>query len=440
MNSNLKLLRNTMTLGLGAASAQLLGIMAVPVLAHVFDARDFGLFAIFFLGSQLLGTCFAARYEQAIMVAEERHIRPLTALCVGLAAFSALVGALVLAVFAHDLDLAFGASLGLAWPMTCITAFFVSLAVTFSMLASRRQNYRDVSVSRFCKAMIAILIQVALGLTILPGAWGLIIGETIAAGLAAAILLSSRRWLYISDLRLNFFNRRSRQALLLVASRYHLFPKFGLPHFLINSLSGFTLIAIIGARFSSVEAGQYFMMQRIVMLPAGIISAAISQVLFLEAHQQLKKAGRFDGVVFRVIVVQVTIGAILLLTLLFFGADLFSLVLGSQWLPSGQLAELFAPYVAVHLVLSSLAPVPVVAGQQKLALILSVIQNVLFVGGFFVPAWLGMPLGSAVSTSIYISMPYMICLIVLFFVMSRTPGSFPIAGTNRFPSAEGLDL
>ena len=67
------------------------------------------------------------------------------------------------------------------------------------------------------------------------------------------------------------------------------------------------------------------------------------------------------------------------------------------------------------------APVPVIPRQQKMALILSIIQNAIFVGGFFIPAWLGMPLERAVSISVYISIPYMVSLIVLFFVISRTP-------------------
>ena len=168
----------------GAASAQFLGVLAVPVLARVFNANDFGVFAMFFLGSQLLGTCFAARYEQAIMVAEERHVSALTALCVSLAIVSALASVLVLTLFARELDLIFNTSLGLAWPLTSIAAFFVSITTTFTMVASREQYYGGISVSRFCKAMVAILIQAALGLTILPNAWGLIIGETVASGVA----------------------------------------------------------------------------------------------------------------------------------------------------------------------------------------------------------------------------------------------------------------
>lgn len=365
MSSNLKLLTNTLTLGLGAASAQLLGLIAVPILARVFNAQDFGLFAMFFLGSQLLGTCFAARYEQAIMVAEERHVRALTALCVSLAIVAALASALVLTLFARDLDLIFNTSLGLAWPMTCIAAFFVSITTTFTMVASRRQNFGGISASRFCKAMVAILMQAALGLTILPNAWGLIIGETFASGVGAPLLLSTRRWSYLSDLRLNVFDFRQRRPLLLVAQRHQSFPKFGLPQVLINSLSGFILIAVIVSLFSSVEAGQYFMTQRIVTIPAGIISVAIAQILYVEAYKLVQKTGKFDGAVIRVLILQVLLGATLFFALLFFGIQMFSLVLGSQWPPSGHLAELFAPYVAVHLVLSALAPVPVIARQRQ---------------------------------------------------------------------------
>ncbi|WP_202366263.1 oligosaccharide flippase family protein [Mesorhizobium sp. L-2-11] len=436
MNSNLKLLTNTLTLGSGAASAQFLGVLAVPVLARVFNANDFGVFAMFFLGSQLLGTCFAARYEQAIMVAEERHVSALTALCVSLAIVSALASALVLTLFARELDLIFNTSLGLAWPLTSIAAFFVSITTTFTMVASRRQSYGGISVSRFCKAMVAILIQAALGLTILPNAWGLIIGETFASSVGAALLLSARRWSCLSDLRLNVFEPRQRRPLLLVALRHQSFPKFSLPQFLINSLSGFVLIVIIVGFFSSTEAGQYFMMQRIVTIPAGIISIAVAQILYVEAHQLVQKTGRFDGAVMRVLILQMLLGAILFFVLLLFGVQMFSFVLGSQWAPSGHLAELFAPYVAVHLVLSALAPVPVIARQQRMALILSIVQNAIFVGGFFIPTWFGMSLERSVSVSVYVSMPYMISLIVLFFVVSRTPRPFSVA-RDHFSGAEG---
>lgn len=439
MNSNLKLLKNTLTLGLGAASAQFLGILAVPVLARVFNAQDFGLFAMFFLGSQLLGTCFAARYEQAIMVSEEKHVGALTALCISLAFFSALMSAFALTMFARDLDRIFDASLGWAWPMTSLAAFFVSLSVTFTMLASRNRSYGIISSSRLSKAIASIFIQAALGLTIFPGVWGLIIGETFASIASAIILMMASNRSHIKLNKMIFFSGRYVKLISIVSRRYGSFPKFSLPQFLINSLSGFVLIAIILRNFSPGEAGQYFMMQRIVTIPAGIISVAVSQILYLEAHQQLKVLGRFDGSVIRAIILQLFIGIPLFVALFFFGSWIFPLVLGTEWTPSGRLAELFAPYVVVHLVLSALAPVPVVANRQRAALVLSIVQNTIFVGGFFLPAWLGMSLEEALSISIYTSIPYMVFLILLFLFVSRSPELFSSVTADHFSGVKRVN-
>lgn len=366
------------------------------------------------------------------MVSEEKHVGALTVLCVGLALFSALMSAFVLTMFARDLDRIFDTSLGWAWPMTSLAAFFVSLSVTFTMLASRNQSYGIISSSRFSKAISSILIQAVFGLTIIPGVWGLIIGETLASIASAVILLVALNSSYMKFHKMNLPSGKLIKSLSIVSSRYSSFPKFSLPQFLINSLSGFLLIAIILRNFSSGEAGQYFMMQRIVTIPAGIVSVAVSQILYLEAHQQIKTQGRFDESVIKAIAIQLFIGMPLFVILFFFGSAVFPLVLGTEWAPSGRLAELFAPYVVVHLVLSALAPVPVVANRQKAALILSIMQNTIFVGGFFLPALFGMSLENALSISIYASMPYMVFLILLFLLVSRSPASFSWMATGHF--------
>jgi O-antigen/teichoic acid export membrane protein len=107
--------------------------------------------------------------------------------------------------------------------------------------------------------------------------------------------------------------------------------------------------------------------------------------------------------------------------LFIFGSALFKFVLGSQWEHAGRLAEIYAPYVAVHLVLATLAPTTMIANRLGAAFVVSIVQNLIFLIGFWLGSVLYADAGKALALATYASIPFMTGIIVWYFWLSKSP-------------------
>jgi O-antigen/teichoic acid export membrane protein len=417
MTTLVGLARNALILGFGTASAQLLGVAAMPLLARIYNPADFGMFAIFFLGSQALGNNLAARYEQAIILADKREVAAVATLCFSLAIVLGPVIALGMVLTGPMLDRTIHVAIGPAWPLLGLSSMLVSIAVTLEMLAARQQLYSVTSVGRFTKIAVMLVLQGLFGLTILPNVWGLIVGEIIAIMISiVALVFGLRRSLRLGQAQ---GYKRRRHEVQAVAAKYSDYPKINLPHSLINSVVAWAIMGVVVATFNVSDAGNYFMMYRVVMLPAGFLGIAIAQVYYRDAAEAMRLHGRFDRLTIKVIGMQGVIGVLFAVILGLFGEDLFRIVLGPQWSLAGRLASVFAPYVAVHLVLSTLAAVPNITNNLRWAFVLSVLQNVIYVGAFWVGTKRSGDITGAVAMVTHVSVPYMLAIVGWYVVVSR---------------------
>lgn len=130
----------------GTAAGQLLALFAAPVLARLYTARDFGLFATISAVIVIVGTLGPARFELAIpLPASDRHAFSLT----HLALFSTVVvsagTALTLALAGDDIAGAFGQPELMPW-LWVVPVGVLALGTyqSLNQLAIREQRYTAV--------------------------------------------------------------------------------------------------------------------------------------------------------------------------------------------------------------------------------------------------------------------------------------------------------
>jgi O-antigen/teichoic acid export membrane protein len=421
----IKFIFNAARIAWGSGLSQAITLLSMPIMARLFTPAQFGAFGVFFLGSQLLGATLAGRYEQAIMIAgPEKEATALAALSVALAAVLAAAALPFSILFMRELDQAVGLKLGWAWPAMVVTGLFVSIFTTTSVLAIRTGDLNEVSWSRLAKTLVSTVVQMGLGLVGLASSWALVTGEALAA-CASALLLA---WVTAGAKSLgdvhSWLANRSQVAVFIrytgVQARRHIdFVAINLPHTVFNAASGLLTTVLIASIFSPGDAGSYFMMQRIAFLPASLFGAAMSQIYFQAASEASRETSRFDGLLVRTTGLTAAIGSAVALPLLVAGPTLFRYVLGEHWRVAGTLAQLLAPYVAVHLTLSTLAPTPIVGRKLRWAFAVNVIQNLLFVGVFLCVTLWTHSISSAVAWAGGASIPFMLCVIGWYWQMSR---------------------
>jgi O-antigen/teichoic acid export membrane protein len=421
--------RGGAVVGLGVAASQVINILSYPVLSRLFSPADFGTFSLFFFGMQVLGASLAGRYEQAVMMCRT-HVRARHALM--LAQVTAVIATLVLvAIFGllhRNLDAWTGSQLGAYWMVVPIAGFFVAAQTSLTFMAVRLGRYGAVSVARILKSAAAFTIQIALVYSIWGGVGALIAGETIGAALSIIPVLSAgRRNKDRNILR----SRRGRRYIARLAGLYIDQPLWNLPHVFLSQLSRWAMAMMITGIYSPTEAGAYFMMFRVVMMPSTLVSRSLSQVFFRAAAEEQRRTGSFRHALKSVTAVLIGLGFVATAVLMLYGPDLFVLVLGNQWVEAGKMAAIFAPYVILQMVLATVAPSYLLGGRQKSMLAVACLQTTIFLVGFLIGHALGKNIYWAIGMSVWLSVPYMAAMLYWYWRMSVTPASMTKEGLKH---------
>ncbi len=323
-------------------------------------------------------------------------------------------------VFAHAaFDTATQVSLGLWWPVVALCGLLVSAGTTLTVLAIQRERYAAVSASRLTKPLVSLGLQATLALTILPGLAGLAAGEIIGAFSATGLLYLQLRKVDVFASMPRPDRTLHRKYIFGIARKYSIFPLASLPQVFSGSVAALLTAILVASFFSAHEAGQWFMMQRVAMLPAGLVGTSMAQIYFAEAATSIRRDGSFAVVFRRVAVGQALIGLFVATILTLFGGFLFPFVLGNNWIQAGQLSVIYAPYVAVHLVLSTLAATTILSKRQTQAFLVGLGQNLVFLGALALACSLQVSVEVALSVAVWASVPYMLAVVGWYWTLSR---------------------
>jgi O-antigen/teichoic acid export membrane protein len=399
-------------------------LLVMPILVRIYDPAAFGAFSVFLTGVTTLSSVASTRYEQAIVLA--RSSRAAVAV-IQLAFFVAILVCSASAVFllfvGSFLDTQFKVALGSTWILGAALALPLSFLTTLTMISVRYERYTLISALRGMKLILSGAAQVTIGVSFLPGVSGLIAGEFLGNATTACICLFALRQLHKrTSRRFDWFLEKFLwREMIVVAKKFFVFPVINTPQVLANGLFGWTTILVMSSMFSADDVGFYYLTQKVAMAPASLAGQAVSQVYYREASTAAQCEGIFYRPLLRVIAIQMLIGVPFAFILFFFGSEIFSLAFGAEWRRAGRFAEILAPYVAVHLVLASLAHTTIVAGRQSTMLFLSVIQNFVFVGGFIIGAMDGGTIETGIRGAMAISVLYMLGIIAWYVKLAKTP-------------------
>lgn len=411
--------RGGVIVGLGVVVSQIINILSYPILSRLFTPEDFGAFALFFFGMQVLGASLAGRYEQAIMLCRSpiraRHL-------LSLAQVTALLSTIVLVaffgVFAAQLDALTDTNLGTYWVAVPVAGFFVSVQGSLTFLAVRFSRYGLVSTTRIIKSGAAFLIQVILVYSIWGGVGALIFGEILGAAFSIIPILRTQ---WAPGTPGTIHSRRGRRYALKLAAVYIDQPMWNLPHVFISQLARWLMAMLISAFYTTADAGAYFMMFRVVMMPSTLVSGSLSQVFFRAAAEESRRTGRFNSSMKSVVLPLLGLGVFITLTLMIKGPWIFVMVLGEQWHSAGEMAAIFAPYIVLQMVLATVAPSYLLRGRQKSMLGVASFQTAIFLAGFCLGHVMTQDIRWAIGTSVWLSLPYMAGMLLWYWWMARTP-------------------
>ncbi|XHS80281.1 lipopolysaccharide biosynthesis protein [Burkholderiaceae bacterium UC74_6] len=378
------LLRATFTLLAGGALAQILPLLLGPWLTRLYTPAEFGQYAFVWTVATNLGVVACARFEFALPLEQDEGAAAiLLGLCVRVLAGVLLVSALVAAVLAQDLPLAW------SLPLAVLASSLTQLLMQW---ATRAEVFHRLALARIVQYGGGAVLQVVLG-TMAFGAFGLVWGALIAALLAALLLMRPSPqggWTGLWG--------QSREGLREMVRKHRDFPIYNTPHAFVGALQDSLALWLIAAAIGDAQAGFWALALRYLKAPASLVGGALSQVLY----PRLAQAGSVQEgrrVVLQAMAVLGGLAVALMLVLIAIGPWLFRTVFGAQWTEAGELARALAPYIAVHFVAAPLSVAPMAWKAQAWMLRLALVGQLMFIAGLAVGLHWGGLIGAAWGVS-----------------------------------------
>lgn len=351
--------RSLAVVGVGTALGQGALVLASPVLARLYDPRDFGIMSVYAAVLSILVAVASLRFDFAIPIAADPvEAVHLLGVSVALALGSSIVVGVVVLPWGAQVAGALGAA-SLA-PFMWLLPIALLAASTTQALASWAVYHRMFSALGRLRAVQGVAqagAQAALGL-VNAGPIGLIVGDIAGRVVGTGQLLRS---LFATLRSTGISGGRIRQA----ARDHWDFARVMTVASLLSAVSLQVPFLLIPAFFDLESSGQYFLAYRVLVLPASLVAAAVSQVFFGEASLRRADKPKLHDLA-RNVAVSLFVFSIPTYGMVAVGGPvLFEAVFGPSWGPAGTYAQIMAPSLVFWSVASPISSLPLVGRRER---------------------------------------------------------------------------
>jgi O-antigen/teichoic acid export membrane protein len=380
----------------GSALGQGLVVASAPLLTRLYTPADFGVLAVYGSIVSLVAVVAALRYEFAIALPEEdESAANLLLLSLGIVLFVSLLAGFGVWLLADQLVRSVNT------PTLKPYLWLVPLGVlgtgvyeVLSFWAVRKKAFTTIARTRFTQSLGQVLTQAILGLLQLgPGGLllGQVVGKTGGSGTLATLTYKHGK---------EAIKRVSASGVRRVAFRYRRFPMLSSGTALLNRAGLYLPPILLAAFYGPQVAGWFALGQRVIGLPAMVISKSVSDVYMGEAAQLVRTDPHALERLFVKTAKHLTLVGAPPLAVLALGAPwLFALVFGEGWREAGVYAQLMAVAFLAQFVTTPLEATFLVTERQDLGLARHAIRLVLVVGSLSLAHWARW--GPVVAISLY---------------------------------------
>lgn len=360
---------DVLTLVTGTTIAQIITILASPIITRLYGPETFGLFALFTSITSIIGVVACMRYELAIMLPEsDEDAANVLGLCVIIVTIVS-VGSIIPLFLLQQSLLQFlkapqlGAFLWLVPPTIFVSGIFLAL----NYWNTRTKQFHRLSIARVMRSGSSTGTQLGLGF-LGYASGGALIGASVLGQMAATLTLG----IQIMRDNLSFFKQNvSWKGMNDVLIRYSNFPKYDIWSAILNSLSWQIPIFLLSYFFSTTVVGYYSLGMMMIQLPMSFIGGAIAQVFYQRAAEA-RMENNLRPLVENIFKILVKIGLYPMMVLLLIGQDLFIIVFGSQWGIAGLYVQILAVWAFIWFISSPLSTIVSVLEIQSWGLYLNI--------------------------------------------------------------------
>ena len=401
----LNLFRSTMVRNAGKllsahVIAQVVGILVYPILTRMYAPEDFGLFSLFTSIAGVLVLLASMDYFNAIVLPKtDNEARPIVH--VALLSIAALTLLLLLSVpFAPQIASVFKSpDLASFYWMLPIYVCLVSVWNVLNYWYIRRKAYWRISGYQVSQSLFSAGYKVGFGwLGVLSG--GLFYSAVLSSLCSLLISVTQSAKQHLTSL-LQWNWTECRQA----AVRYSNFPKYSLPHSLVNCISGQLPVLLLTPFFSVRDIGFWSMALLLSYTPISTITRAAYQVLYQRISERVNQQQPIMSL-FRQLASYTLLAVVPVFIGLWFVLPMLTQwLLGEEWRIVGQYIRWLLPWLVCNVLFTTTNFLFDVFAKQKAGLCFEILLAVLRLGGLaagiiaqsFELAIIGYAIGSAIG-------------------------------------------
>ena len=363
LNLNNEFAKNVFTLMFGTALAQVIPFLLSPIISRLYTPDSFGKYSLFMSISGILAILATGKYEMAIILPKyDKYAFHL----VLLSSILTLSFSLIILIILFPLKFIFKfENLYFILPFV---VFAIGLNYVFDRFNNRIKNYKLMSIQRLIKSIAESVVSISFAI-FLKNSLGLI------WGFAIGYICSNLVMIFINYK--NFKNLKySKVILKTVSKKYINFPKYTLPHSLLNTLSSQIPIYLIPFFFTSNELGFYSFGLRMVQTPLSLISQSFFNVIgqkFAEEHAN----GKSLLPLFKSTLKKLSLLAIATIPFFIFAPQIFGFVFGKRWIEAGKYVQLLSPFIIISFIASPFSNIFFIFNKQNVGLLVEITNTII---------------------------------------------------------------
>lgn len=354
----------------GTFLAQVVTILAYPILTRLFSVSEFGGLSLFLSITSIISIFVTARMEYALILpkydseAEEIFkigvywcfICSILCLCISL-----IIGLLN---FGHKIP-------GLY--LISFTGLTTGLLQLLTFRKNRQKNYKAI-------ARVSVIQNFfSTGFKLLDGFFsllnpGLIIGNLI--GLSVATLT-----IYDKSLKTIFLKRGIDWKIL---NKYSGFPKYRLPQALLNSFSTSLPIFFLTIYYSYKEAGYFSIIFGIALNLVNMVSSSLYQVLYQKITSYYHENLNIYSFYKRIIIILFIIAFIPACIGFTFSKEVVILYFGKAWINSAVYLRIIIPWLFLVFIISPFSFIADIFSYQKKTFWIDITSLILRLSGLYI--------------------------------------------------------
>jgi len=357
-------LGNVLTLMTGTTIAQLLPILASPILTRIYSPGDFGVYALYISIVSIVSVVVTLRYEFAIVTPKKREDALNILILSLIVSFATSLVMLIVVLLFHRsiIDIIGNQSLATWLYLIPLATLLLGIMQTFNYWFNREKLFNILSKSRIIQTFGNILPNIAIGL-IYKNEFGLIFGHLLGALVSVVYLLYNLVKVggVVEELKKSVSLSKIREQALI----YKEYPKFNMLSAFLDTMSLQLPALFVGKIYSNTDLGYYNLTTRTISTPLAVVSSSVSQVFFQKISEAYNQNKPLRPIILNTAKYLSLVSLFPLILLLSFGPQLFSFVFGEKWFVAGEFARILGLSYTIKFVVSPLSVAFLAVGEVR---------------------------------------------------------------------------